>query len=261
MSKTPDDEQRTGAGGEPAATPESADKSAEQSAAPRLGRRLPPPPQFLVRHGVAVIIAVLATSLVAVGAVAVALWVQNSRIVEDASPPRPTVRIGVPMANPRIDASHKTTATTTRSDSQTSSAATTTPTTTATTTEASATTSAEAPTDTSLPPSTTSAPRPATAEEERELTGVLHAFYAALGTKDLVVLNTLSCVKITEEDLADQPDDLHYTVDEVREPTVDGDTASLLVTVTAASGGKSKTETGPAGFARISKRWVVCANQ
>jgi hypothetical protein len=110
-------------------------------------------------------------------------------------------------------------------------------------------------------PTTSSAPREASKDEQRELTNVLNAFYAALGAKNLDVLNALSCVKITEADLEGQPDDLQIKVDKVEKSVVDGDTASSRVTITATAGGKTETKTGIAGFARISKRWVTCANQ
>ncbi|SLD01087.1 Uncharacterised protein [Mycobacteroides abscessus subsp. massiliense] len=84
---------------------------------------------------------------------------------------------------------------------------------------------------------------------------MLKAFYAALGAKNLEVLNALSCVKITDEDLEGQADDLKITVDKVEKTVINGDTASSRVTITATAGGKTQTKSGIAGFARISNRW------
>ncbi|OHU24041.1 hypothetical protein BKG77_10835 [Mycobacteroides chelonae] len=229
-----------------------------------------PTRRFVTRHATKIVIGVLAVCLAAVTAVAAGLWVENNRTIEDTPQSRPTVKLGVPLVNPAAP-STSTTKTTTKSRTRTSSVTTSSPSTTtsgaasssATTTTATATTSTgTATTSISVPgPTTSSVPREGTKEEERELTNVLKAFYAALGAKDLDVLNALSCVKITDEDLQGQPDDLKINVDKVEKTVVNGDTASSRVTITASAGGKTETKTGIAGFARISSRWVTCANQ
>lgn len=89
-------------------------------------------------------------------------------------------------------------------------------------------------------PTTTSVPREATKDEQYQLTNVLKAFYAALGAKNLEVLNALSCVKITDEDLEGQADDLKITVDKVEKTVINGDTASSRVTITATAGGRPR---------------------
>ncbi|QQG96080.1 hypothetical protein HBE99_03745 [Mycobacteroides chelonae] len=229
-----------------------------------------PTRRFVARHATKIVIGVLAVCLAAVTAVAAGLWVENNRTIEDTPQSRPTVKLGVPLVNPAAP-STSTTTTTTKSRTRTSSVTTSSPSTStsgaasssATTTTATATTSTgTATTSISVPgPTTSSVPREGTKEEERELTNVLKAFYAALGAKDLDVLNALSCVKITDEDLQGQPDDLKINVDKVEKTVVNGDTASSRVTITASAGGKTETKTGIAGFARISSRWVTCANQ
>ncbi|GLE55973.1 hypothetical protein NJBCHELONAE_12810 [Mycobacteroides chelonae] len=229
-----------------------------------------PTRRFVARHATKIVIGVLAVCLAAVTAVAAGLWVENNRTVEDTPQSRPTVKLGVPLVNPAAPSTSTTTTTKSRtrtSSVTTSSASTSTSgaaSTSATTTTATATTSTgtAATTSISVPgPTTSSVPREGTKEEERELTNVLKAFYAALGAKDLDVLNALSCVKITDEDLQGQPDDLKINVDKVEKTVVNGDTASSRVTITASAGGKTETKTGIAGFARISSRWVTCANQ
>ncbi|AMW18698.1 MULTISPECIES: hypothetical protein [Mycobacteroides] len=229
-----------------------------------------PTRRFVARHATKIVIGVLAVCLAAVTAVAAGLWVENNRTIEDTPQSRPTVKLGVPLVNPAAP-STSTTTTTTKSRTRMSSVTTSSPSTStsgaasssATTTTATATTSTgTATTSISVPgPTTSSVPREGTKEEERELTNVLKAFYAALGAKDLDVLNALSCVKITDEDLQGQPDDLKINVDKVEKTVVNGDTASSRVTITASAGGKTETKTGIAGFARISSRWVTCANQ
>ncbi|MBF9351964.1 hypothetical protein BKG80_18415 [Mycobacteroides chelonae] len=229
-----------------------------------------PTRRFVARHATKIVIGVLAVCLAAVTAVAAGLWVENNRTIEDTPQSRPTVKLGVPLVNPAAP-STSTTTTTTKSRTRTSSVTASSPSTStsgaasssATTTTATATTSTgTATTSISVPgPTTSSVPREGTKEEERELTNVLKAFYAALGAKDLDVLNALSCVKITDEDLQGQPDDLKINVDKVEKTVVNGDTASSRVTITASAGGKTETKTGIAGFARISSRWVTCANQ
>lgn len=229
-----------------------------------------PTRRFVARHATKIVIGVLAVCLAAVTAVAAGLWVENNRTIEDTPQSRPTVKLGVPLVNPAAP-STSTTTTTTKSRTRTSSVTTSSPSmstsgaasSSATTTTATATTSTgTATTSISVPgPTTSSVPREGTKEEERELTNVLKAFYAALGAKDLDVLNALSCVKITDEDLQGQPDDLKINVDKVEKTVVNGDTASSRVTITASAGGKTETKTGIAGFARISSRWVTCANQ
>lgn len=229
-----------------------------------------PTRRFVARHATKIVIGVLAVCLAAVTAVAAGLWVENNRTIEDTPQSRPTVKLGVPLVNPAAP-STSTTTTTTKSRTRTSSVTTSSPSTStsgaasssATTTTATATTSTgTASTSISVPgPTTSSVPREGTKEEERELTNILKAFYAALGAKDLDVLNALSCVKITDEDLQGQPDDLKINVDKVEKTVVNGDTASSRVTITASAGGKTETKTGIAGFARISSRWVTCANQ
>ena len=229
-----------------------------------------PTRRFVARHATKIVIGVLAVCLVAVTAVAAGLWVENNRTIEDTPQSRPTVKLGVPLVNPAAP-STSTTTTTTKSRTRTSSATTSSASTStsgasstsATPTTATTTTgTGTATTSISVPgPTTSSVPREGTKEEERELTNVLKAFYAALGAKDLDVLNALSCVKITDEDLQGQPDDLKINVDKVEKTVVNGDTASSRVTITASAGGKTETKTGIAGFARISSRWVTCANQ
>ncbi|BAX96359.1 hypothetical protein MSTE_01025 [Mycobacteroides stephanolepidis] len=227
-----------------------------------------PTRRFVARHATKIVIGVLAVCLAAVTAVAAGLWVENNRTIEDTPQSRPTVKLGVPLVNPAAPSTSTTTTTTksrTRTSSVTTSSASTSTSgaasTSATTTTATATTST-ATTSISVPgPTTSSVPREGTKEEERELTNVLKAFYAALGAKDLDVLNALSCVKITDEDLQGQPDDLKINVDKVEKTVVNGDTASSRVTITASADGKTETKTGIAGFARISSRWVTCANQ
>lgn len=229
-----------------------------------------PTRRFVARHATKIVIGVLAVCLAAVTAVAAGLWVENNRTIEDTPQSRPTVKLGVPLVNPAAP-STSTTTTTTKSRTRTSSVTTSSPSTStsgaasssATTTTATATTSTgTASTSISVPgPTTSSVPREGTKEEERELTNILKAFYAALGAKDLDVLNALSCVKITDEDLQGQPDDLKINVDKVEKTVVNGDTASSRVTITASAGAKTETKTGIAGFARISSRWVTCANQ
>ena len=226
-----------------------------------------PTRRFVARHATKIVIAVLAVCLAAVTAVAAGLWVENNRTIEDAPQSRPTVKLGVPLVNPEAPTS-STTTTTTKSRTRTSSSTTTTTSSSGTPTSpgrpTTATTSSTGPTTTSISvpgPTTSSVPREANKEEERELTNVLKAFYAALSAKNLDVLNALSCVKITDEDLEGQPDDLKINVDKVEKSVVNGDTASSRVTITASAGGKTETKTGIAGFARISSRWVTCANQ
>ncbi len=222
--------------------------------------------RFVARHATKIVIAVLAVCLAAVTAVAAGLWVENSRTIEDAPQSRPTVKLGVPLVNPEAPTSSTTTATT-KSRTRTSTTTTTTsssgtPTSTGHSTTATTSSTGPATTSISVPgPTTSSVPREANKEEERELTNVLKAFYAALSAKNLDVLNALSCVKIADEDLEGQPDDLKINVDKVEKSVVNGDTASSRVTITASAGGKTETKTGIAGFARISSRWVTCANQ
>ncbi|QCH22683.1 hypothetical protein [Mycobacteroides salmoniphilum] len=228
-----------------------------------------PTRRFVARHATKIVIGVLALCLVAVTAVAVGLWIENNRTIEDTPLSRPTVKLGVPLVNPEAPTS-STTTTTTKSRTRTSSTTTiatsssSTPTSTGRSTSTSTTTSNTGPATTSISvpgPTTSSVPRESTKEEERELTNVLKAFYAALGAKNLDVLNALSCVTITDADLEGQPDDLKINVDKVEKSVVNGDTASSRVTITASAGGKTETKTGVAGFARISSRWVTCANQ
>ncbi|WP_353647398.1 hypothetical protein [Mycobacterium sp. D16Q16] len=226
-----------------------------------------PTRRFVARHATKIVIGVLAVCLAAVTAVAAGLWVENNRTIEDTPQARPTVKLGVPLVNPEAPTS-STTTTTTRSRTRTSSSTTTTNSSSSTATSAGRSTSTTTPstgsatTSISVPgPTTSSVPREATKEEERELTDVLKEFYAALGAKNLDVLNALSCVTITDEDLEGQPDDLKINVDKVEKSVVNGDTASSRVTITASAGGKTETKTGIAGFARISSRWVTCANQ
>ncbi|WP_324614723.1 hypothetical protein [Mycobacteroides salmoniphilum] len=223
-----------------------------------------PTRRFVARHATKIVIGVLALCLVAVTAVAVGLWVENNRTIEDTPLSRPTVKLGVPLVNPEAPTS-STTTTTTKSRTRTSSttpiatSSSSTPTSTGRSTSTSTTTTT---TSISVPgPTTSSVPRESTKEEDRELTNVLKAFYAALGAKNLDVLNALSCVTITDADLEGQPDDLKINVDKVEKSVVNGDTASSRVTITASAGGKTETKTGVAGFARISSRWVTCANQ
>lgn len=213
-----------------------------------------PTRRFVARHSTKIVIGVLAVCLAAVTAVAAGLWVENNRTVEDLPQSRPTVRLGVPLVNPEATTTSTTTTTTTSRTAATTSSA--------TSTISAGGSSKATTTSISVPgPTTTSAPRRATADEEYELTNVLKAFYAALGAKNLDVLNALSCVTITEQDLEGQPEDLKINVDKVEKSTVDGDTASSRVTITATAGGKTETKSGTAGFVRISKRWVTCANQ
>lgn len=225
-----------------------------------------PTRRFVARHATKIVIGVLAVCLAAVTAVAAGLWVENNRTIEDTPQSRPTVKLGVPLVNPEAPTSSTTT--TTKSRTRTSSSTTTTtsasstPTSTGRSTSTTTSSTGSATTSISVPgPTTSSVPREATKEEERELTNVLKAFYAALGAKNLDVLNALSCVTITDEDLEGQPDDLKINVDKVEKSVVNGDTASSRVTITASAGGKTETKTGIAGFARISSRWVTCANQ
>ncbi|WP_286150596.1 hypothetical protein [Mycobacterium sp. D16R24] len=227
-----------------------------------------PTRRFVARHATKIVIGVLALCLVAVTAVAVGLWVENNRTIEDTPQSRPTVKLGVPLVNPEAPTSSTTT--TTKSRTRTSSttpiatSSSSTPTSTGRSTSTTTTTSNTGPATTSISvpgPTTSSVPRESTKEEERELTNVLKAFYAALGAKNLDVLNALSCVTITDADLEGQPDDLKINVDKVEKSVVNGDTASSRVTITASAGGKTETKTGVAGFARISSRWVTCANQ
>ncbi len=227
-----------------------------------------PTRRFVARHATKIVIGVLALCLVAVTAVAVGLWVENNRTIEDTPLSRPTVKLGVPLVNPEAPTSSTTT--TTKSRTRTSSttpiatSSSSTPTSTGRSTSTTTTTSNTGPATTSISvpgPTTSSVPRESTKEEERELTNVLKAFYAALGAKNLDVLNALSCVTITDADLEGQPDDLKINVDKVEKSVVNGDTASSRVTITASAGGKTETKTGVAGFARISSRWVTCANQ
>lgn len=224
-----------------------------------------PTRKFVARHATKIVIGVLAVCLAAVTAVAAGLWVENNRTIEDTPQSRPTVKLGVPLVNPEVTTSSTTTTTTTKSRAKTSSSTSTTsssPGTSVTSGTSTAATTTGTTTSISVPgPTTSSVPREATKEEERELTSVLKAFYAALGTKNLDVLNALSCVKITDEDLEGQPEDLKINVDKVEKTVVNGDTASSRVTITATAGGKTETKTGIAGFARISSRWVTCANQ
>ncbi|MGH3723294.1 MAG: hypothetical protein ACRDUS_04085 [Mycobacterium sp.] len=216
-----------------------------------------PTRKFVARHATKIVIGVLTVCLAAVTAVAASLWVENNRVIEDIPQARPTVRLGVPLVNP-VAVATSTTTTTTATTTTTSRATRTTGTATSTTSASRSATT----TSISVPgPTTTSAPRRATVEEEYELTNVLKAFYAALGAKNLDVLNALSCIKVTDQDLEGQPDDLKINVDKVEKSTIDGDTASSRVTITATAGGKTETKSGTAGFARISKRWVTCANQ
>lgn len=224
--------------------------------------------RFVARHATKIVIAVLAVCLAAVTAVAAGLWVENSRTIEDAPQSRPTVKLGVPLVNPEAPTSSTTTATTkSRTRTSTTTVTTTTsssgtPTSTGHSTTATTSSTGPGTTSISVPgPTTSSVPREANKEEERELTNVLKAFYAALSAKNLDVLNALSCVKIADEDLEGQPDDLKINVDKVEKSVVNGDTASSRVTITASAGGKTETKTGIAGFARISSRWVTCANQ
>ncbi|MEU9808925.1 hypothetical protein [Mycobacterium sp. NPDC050853] len=219
-----------------------------------------PTRKFVTRHATKMVIGVLAVCLAAVTAVAAGLWVENNRTVEDTPQSRPTVKLGVPLVNP--EATTTSTTTTTTKSRTTTSSATTSSSISSTSTSGSTATTTGTTTSISVPgPTTSSAPREATKDEQRELTNVLNAFYAALGAKNLDVLNALSCVKITDEDLQGQPVDLQINVDKVEKSVVDGDTASSRVTITATAGGKTETKTGIAGFARISKRWVTCANQ
>lgn len=217
--------------------------------------------KFVARHATTIVIGVLAVCLAAVTAVAVGLWIENSRTIDDVPQARPTVKLGVPLVNPEVTTASTTT--TTKSRARTTSSTTSTPSGSGTsTTSGSATTTATTTTSISVPgPTTSSVPREATKDEQYQLTNVLKAFYAALGAKNLDVLNALSCVKITDEDLEGQADDLKITVDKVEKTVINGDTASSRVTITATAGGKTQTKSGVAGFARISNRWVTCANQ
>ncbi|NGX06680.1 hypothetical protein [Mycobacteroides franklinii] len=216
-----------------------------------------PTRRFVARHATTIVIGVLAVCLAAVTAVAAGLWVENNRTIDEVPQARPTVKLGVPLVNPEVTTASTTT--TTKSRVRTTSS--TTGSTATTTTSGSATTTATT-TSISVPgPTTSSVPREATKDEQYELTNVLKAFYAALGAKNLDVLNALSCVKITDEDLEGQSDDLKITVDKVEKTVINGDTASSRVTITATAGGKTQTKSGIAGFARISNRWVTCANQ
>ncbi|MBB4856539.1 hypothetical protein HNP40_003960 [Mycobacteroides chelonae] len=224
-----------------------------------------PTRRFVARHATKIVIGVLAVCLAAVTAVAAGLWVENNRTIEDTPQSRPTVKLGVPLVNPEVTTSSAIATATTKSRAKTSSSTSTTsssPSTSVTSGTSTTATTTGTTTSISVPgPTTSSVPREATKEEERELTSVLKAFYAGLGTKNLDVLNALSCVKITDEDLEGQPEDLKINVDKAEKTVVNGDTASSRVTITATAGGKSETKTGIAGFARISSRWVTCANQ
>ena len=214
-----------------------------------------PTRRFVARHATTIVIGVLAVCLAAVTAVAAGLWVENNRTTDEVPQARPTVKLGVPLVNPEVTTASTATTTKTRARTTSSTTGTT------GTTTGSATTTAST-TIISVPgPTTSSVPREATKDEQYELTNVLKAFYAALGAKNLDVLNALSCVKITDEDLEGQSDDLKITVDKVEKTVINGDTASSRVTITATAGGKTQTKSGIAGFARISNRWVTCANQ
>ncbi|SIN13383.1 Uncharacterised protein [Mycobacteroides abscessus subsp. abscessus] len=239
------------------ATPATADdRSVDYELEAAVAAERTPTGKFVARHATKIVIGVLAVCLAAVTAVAVGLWVENNRTVDDIPQARPTVKLGVPLVNPEVTTSSTTTTTKSRTRTTTS---TTTGGTDTSTTSASATTTAT--TVTSATTTTTSVPREATKDEQYQLTNVLKAFYAALGAKNLEVLNALSCVKITDEDLEGQADDLKITVDKVEKTVINGDTASSRVTITATAGGKTQTKSGVAGFARISNRWVTCANQ
>ncbi|WP_194786778.1 hypothetical protein [Mycobacteroides abscessus] len=223
-----------------------------------------PTGKFVARHATKIVIGVLTVCLAAVTAVAVGLWVENNRTVDDIPQARPTVKLGVPLVNPEVTTSSTTTTTKsrTRTTTSTTTGATNTSTTSASATTTATTATSVTTTSISVPgPTATSVPREATKDEQYQLTNVLKAFYAALGAKNLEVLNALSCVKITDEDLEGQADDLKITVDKVEKTVINGDTASSRVTITATAGGKTQTKSGIAGFARISNRWVTCANQ
>lgn len=219
-----------------------------------------PTRRFVARHATTIVIGVLAVCLAAVTAVAAGLWVENNRTIDEVPQARPTVKLGVPLVNPEVTTASTTT--TTKSRARTTSSTTGSTGSTATTTTSGSATTTATTTSISVPgPTTSSVPREATKDEQYELTNVLKAFYAALGAKNLDVLNALSCVKITDEDLEGQSDDLKITVDKVEKTVINGDTASSRVTITATAGGKTQTKSGIAGFARISNRWVTCANQ
>ncbi|MUM15544.1 hypothetical protein FZI91_08850 [Mycobacterium sp. CBMA271] len=255
---------KDGRPGEPASKDEGEVEEVDYELEAAVAAEPTPSRKFVARHATKIVIGVLAVCLAAVTAVAAGLWVENNRTIEDAPQSRPTVKLGVPLVNPAATSTSTTTTTRSRTTTTTSSVASTTSVSTSSTTTGSSTSTSTTGTTTSISvpgPTTTSAPRPATKDEEYELTNVLKAFYAALGAKNLDVLNALSCVKITEADLEGQPDDLKVSVDKVEKSVVDGDTASSRVTITATAGGKTESKTGTAGFARISNRWVTCANQ
>lgn len=255
---------------QPNEAPVPAEQAADKADSAKTSRSRRPIP-FLVRERPEILIGTLGVALVAVIGVGAAAWVHNNQTIEELTKPRPTVKLGVPLANPTDTKSTTTTTTTTKRSVTRTTLTSKAPETTATsetTTSSSESTSASESTTASTPtssvtatmPTTTSAPRPADANEQSQLEKTARAFYMALAMKDLQFLNAYSCTKITAEDIAWVSDDTQINVDKFGPATVDGERASSNVTVTFKAGGKSTTKEGVGHFLKTADHWVVCDN-